>query len=447
MFKMTISDVQSASDEIDTIDTTSGDVADDLKVVNDNFFTVMLGAFSAAANATNICIENNLRIFVEALTNLHNNYESLIAEASGTLVSDRDAILAVVGGSGDSDYLYFDDGNSVIGDIGYARADVDKLQTGVQDALDSLAGLDTPGNIQTPLDALMSDIPNQFTKLDDLTDTFETFATAVSDFESNWSAALAEDKFITDDMLDKVEADMKDNYENIPAVEVFNFLKDTRKQIKNIEGKPAKVISALLDYSNTKFWGVINTDGPGVAGYLSYVARHPSEFADKWGEKMTGFLDPDAWKDDIKGFLGETDDIADGMSATKQAASQLDHFSGIVDKCGDVLEVAGIGIDTYEAFDTTQGDVYDKAGAAVSTAAFGIGHFAGSKAIGAAVGMCVGGPLGAIVGVAAGYAFDYVWNNYIATDEVKEDAGKGIGNFFRNVFGGGKNENEAFAAG
>jgi hypothetical protein len=461
MFKMTISDIQTTNDDmLLAINKTSG-IAYAINKTNTSFLDATLGAFSTAANSTNIMIENNLQILVEAAEGVQHTYSLVLSDARDKLVVKRNEVCeAVGGGSPGDDMLYYDDAYANLANrCGYAETDYNDFETAINSTIEAADGLDNAGAILAPLQNLLSVIPGQVTTIGNLATAYIGYKDAVESFESTYTGKFSVDEFVTDEMIDQASEDLASRYKGTQAQDVKDFLSTAKDELKYSVKYPYELMSGMLQQT-AKAWGVVADywkPSKGAAAFLD-------TFADKYTGKLTDVFNPKSWAKDVDVILDEGDDmlkavggnaddclastsnVAKGLSTAAEKFSHVAKFAG---KVCDVIDIASIGIDSYKAYETTAGDAYDKQGAAEVTAAYGTTKFITKKAVttvATIVGTAFGGPLGgAIAGVVSDVAFGLIWDNFIATDDKVQQASENRANELREKATG--SSQRQFAAG
>ena len=494
MFKVNLNQFDTATQDLNTVHQDVRVAAERTSAVNVQFMSLMMGTWAAAENAACVQLEGNLRIFNEALDVMTTNYTNAGTYMRGTLVSQLSNVMTSIDGSiSDANLIQRDESFCIANAVTFVTSSYDNLKTATNNAISSTSELDNSTDIVSALNDLNSTCDTQKPKVERVGTTYQTFSSSVDTFEDTYSALLDPQKFITQDMADAASAAMSATFAKTPLGQSTSFLKDLKSKYLSPFKKYGNAIAKMADQlqrgvDNVKYvakeFGLIDSF---VTALQNYDCTGDLVYALKSGAKeitSRNFLT--ATKNSVKnwwsslsknkgawnglsgklseGFglfrgselkeVGKNGSLAKVWEAgadvldepgVKTITKWGDHakkfFRG-VGFVGDAIEVGGYVSDTVDAFYSHEGDTAEKFAAGVVQVGESIAKFGVGKAIGAGIGfLCGGGPVGAVAGAVIGsWVDDKLKGVWKAFDEsgAKESMIDGVGNFFRDTFGGGK---------
>ncbi len=408
--------------------------------VNKKFQFSALGLWAATEAATAGALETDLRTMEAALDTLVTNLDDAGTEIEGTLTSSRDDIFsAVCASAAVPGTLRFTDGESAKTATTTAKTSNESVKTTADSIKDDCGKLENSGAIVAALDALSSECTTVDSKLSDLETALTTHRSNVDTFDGEYAGKLDAAKFITDAMVTKAQEATRANIGEGNFAQTSKNILKVGKNYLTLAGEIFKG-EKLFDWAKKggKGWRetFLKKLSEGTWG-ISSLGKRIKQF--KNGEidsieMVFGQIHSNIT--DIKNMKGfgkrAVNDLKVIKSLKKTAAPNNIHMqcseiirtskevphtkfgSGLksigrtVGYVGDVIDVIDTVGNAGKAFSETQGNFWNKAGAAAGQVVKGAAKIGVGKVIGAAVGACFGGPVGAVVGMAVGTALGTV---------------------------------------
>ena len=300
------------------------------------------------------------------------------------------------------------------------------FSSAVNNALDSLPGLDRSGGIRTPLDLISASLSRATTISSQARDDFEKLATEVKQFEETYSALFDPAAFDRRVWSEKVKDGVLDTAKNVFSSSKHGF--NIGSHLASIVGYIK--IKAKNPYGKGSAWkrlkkgfsGKISLKNAGkflaeeASGAFDFAK--PSKWGSYWKQLRTGKaaekLADRAGNPTSLSSIGKTKGLA-------KWSNRLEAGGKLIGYLGDAVEVMGIVSDSVTAAKKAKGGFGSKllafgAEAVKGTAKFVGGEIAGAAGTkaGAVIGTAIGGPVGGVIGgvvggVIGGVLFDKGW--------------------------------------